>query len=347
VRYKAALMITIGFLSGCRTLGGEGATGDDASSVGFSTNPEEARIITTDIDHFWRAFAEATPMNDVRVYQEEYLGRGTAGLREFTRLKIGNARNLAARVWTHARYYASVRSSTLAIHAEDRQIRENYRRLQALYPEALFPDLYFLIGPMTSGGISTNRGIIVGAELFTETASSPVDELNAWEMSAVRPMDKIPLVVAHELIHFQQRFQKDPETLLERSIAEGSADFLSEIIAGAQINELQHSFGEQHEHVLWNEFRQVMNGKDYSRWLYNGAAFAFGNNSDIRPADMGYYIGYKICQAYYEQAADKKRAIKDIIQIEDFSQFLKESHYELRLAATQAPNIYSRSQSQQ
>ena len=53
-----------------------------------------------------------------------------------------------------------------------------------------------------------------------------------------------------------------------------------------------------------------------------------GEAAKERPADLGYYIGYKICEAYYQNAKDKKQAIKDILGIKDFNQFLKDSGYQ-------------------
>src|SRR6202011_5457692 len=57
-----------------------------------------------------------------------------------------------------------------------------------------------------------------------------------------------------------------------------------------------------------------------------------GDRAKGRPADLGYYIGYKICEAYYRQAADKKAAIKAILEIKDFKEFLKASRYERKFA---------------
>jgi hypothetical protein len=242
-------------------------------------------------------------------------------------LKIGSVNNLVLKIWKHAEYYKSIRSSTRAIRSQEGRIRESFRRLKEIYPEALFPNVYFLIGSMNSGGIATDNGIIIGAELFSKTPSSPLGELNPWEKSVVEPLERIPFVVAHELIHFQQHFTQIPETVLERSIAEGGADFISELIAGGQINELQHKYGEQHEGSLWNEFREAMHGKDLSNWLYNGTTVAAKGDLVERPADLGYFVGYKICQAYYEKSRDKKKAVKDIIAIQDFDQFLEESGY--------------------
>ena len=327
VRNEVVLIFTLSLMVGCKTLSGDGISGGNSWTERVTTNPEEARIITTDIDHFWRAYDEATPRNDLRVYRDEYLRIGSAGLKEFARLKIGNVSNLVLKIWNHANYYASVRSSTRAIHSQDGRIRESFRKLKEIYPEALFPTVYFLIGSMNSGGIATEDEIMIGAELFSKTASSPLDELNPWEKSVVEPLEKIPQVVAHELIHFQQRFTKTPETLLERSLAEGGADFVSEMIAGDQINKMQHEYGERHEAALWREFRDGMYGKDLSHWLYNGGAVAAKGEPIERPADLGYYVGYKICQAFYEKSTDKKKAVKDMLEIQDFDRLLRESGY--------------------
>ena len=46
-----------------------------------------------------------------------------------------------------------------------------------------------------------------------------------------------------------------------------------------------------------------------------------------KPCDLGYYVGYKICQAYYEQAAAKKRAVADLLPATDFAALLDRSGY--------------------
>jgi len=40
------------------------------------------------------------------------------------------------------------------------------------------------------------------------------------------------------------------------------------------------------------------------------------------------FIGYKIAESYYSRAKDKKQAVKDILEIKDFNQFLKASRYD-------------------
>jgi hypothetical protein len=62
-----------------------------------------------------------------------------------------------------------------------------------------------------------------------------------------------------------------------------------------------------------------MNEKDFKGWLYS--------SSPDRPNDLGYWMGYKITKAYYDQAEDKKAAVKEIFRIKNFEKFLEESGY--------------------
>jgi hypothetical protein len=56
-----------------------------------------------------------------------------------------------------------------------------------------------------------------------------------------------------------------------------------------------------------------------SAWLYNHPGTA------ERPADLGYWIGYRITKAYYLNAADKRQALRDIIELKDPKKLLADS----------------------
>ena len=53
-----------------------------------------------------------------------------------------------------------------------------------------------------------------------------------------------------------------------------------------------------------------------------------GDKAVNRPADLGYWVGYKIAESYYKNAKDKKQAVKELLEIKDFSKFLADSRYE-------------------
>jgi hypothetical protein len=68
------------------------------------------------------------------------------------------------------------------------------------------------------------------------------------------------------------------------------------------------SYGRAHADEVKDRFRKEMFAKDWDRWLYNTGAF-------FEAGDMGYYIGYEICKAYYNKSEDKDAAIRDIIRL--------------------------------
>ena len=287
----------------------------------INPDPETAQLITSDIDNFWKAYDAAKPDYCFGVFKREYFDKGSNGLKAFKQARIDQCAFIET-LGSHPRYYASIRESTLKINSMREPIRASFRKLKSLYDNAVFPPVYFLIGCMTSGGTLTDTGLLIGTEMYGKTPNTPEEELDDWHKQVIKPIDVIPHIVAHELIHYQQKYPKGERTLLAEAIKEGSADFIAELISGSHINTHLHIHGNPKERELWEEFKQEMNGKSLNNWLYNGS------QAKDRPADLGYYIGYKICEAYYQNAANKKQAIKDILEIKEFNQFLRASKYD-------------------
>jgi hypothetical protein len=302
-------------VAGCRSVTGGATAG----------TPQTARLITEDIPRFWSAFDSIRSSTD-SIPLRLYLDAGTQGLKDFTSLRWKDAKTLTAMVWPRREYYRSVRSNTLAVASLEPEIRRIYHMLDTLYADASFPDVYFAIGGMSTGGTTSNHGLLIGTELFSRAADSPLSVLTPWQQSVVRPVEILPAIVAHELTHYQQSYRAG-STLLAQSLREGGADFVSQILAGRTINEHLYTYGDLHEREIWVDFSREMNGSDVSRWLYNGGTVTA---TAERPADLGYYVGYRVTQAYYERQADRRQALRDIFTIRDFSQFLAASGYAAR-----------------
>ena len=250
-----------------------------------SDSPDSAKLIASDISLFWDAVDKAPHDSLAEYLQRHYLDRGSFGAREFIPGRIVSAEDLATFVEENRARYDSVRAATLHVTNADAAIRSAFKRLKALYPPAVFPDVYFVIGRFNSGGTSSNHGLIIGAEMYPDPA-------------------RLPAIVSHELIHFQQHYPSP--TLLEHSFMEGTADFIGEMISGMQINNDAYRYGIAHEHELWQDFSAHFDDRNFFPWMY-------GRPTDGRPNDLGYFIGYRIAQAYYDKATDKAKAIRDII----------------------------------
>jgi hypothetical protein len=118
-----------------------------------NTNPEAARIVTSDIGLFWKAYDAARPADDLIVYRDQYLTKGSPGLQAFTRLRIFTPCGLVETIEKHPNYYASIRKSTLKVDSYKERIRASFRRFKALYDSAVFPDVYFLMKDRSSARI--------------------------------------------------------------------------------------------------------------------------------------------------------------------------------------------------
>jgi hypothetical protein len=283
--------------------GGPGDLPLPAPGTPPAPDPEAARFVTSDVALFWEVL-DSTPAQELALGLHcGYLREGTDALRDFIPLRIGSGEALAQAVEVQRERYEAVRESSLAMAALEPEIRATFRALQALYPGAVFPDVHFVMGRFNTGGTISQRGLLIGAEMYPDPSG-------------------VAAIVAHELIHFQQRpIPADQRTLLAQSILEGSADFLAELIWGDHINPQVHAYALPRERALWEEFSQVMHGADVSGWLY-------GDAPGGRPADLGYFFGYRIAEAYFAGAGAGRQAIHDILNITDFAGFLEGSGYD-------------------
>lgn len=297
------------------------AQGDEPRVNG---DPERARFVTADIDNFWRAYDLAAREPDsarrVALYQREYLDRGSPGLKDFIRLRIKSAEDLVAAIARQPKYYAAIRPGTLRVREMEEETREAFRRFEALYPDAVFPDVYFLIGVSNTGGTTSGSGLLIGTEMYGQAPGVPQDELPGWMKAALKPIESLPAIVAHESCHFNQKLPPQ-KTVLDKAIQEGSCDLIGELIAGEIINVPQHAYANPREAELWREFEADMDSTAIRKWFYNGAT------SKDRPADLGYFMGYKIAQAYHAGAADKRQAVREILNVQDYRDFLARSRY--------------------
>ena len=64
-----------------------------------------------------------------------------------------------------------------------------------------------------------------------------------------------------------------------------------------------------------------MQGTKLDGFLYNGGS------SVHRPADLGYFVGYRIAQAHWNQHADKAAALGALLDGRDAEQLLRASGY--------------------
>lgn len=300
-------------------------------------DPKQVKFITTDITNFWKMYdklPKATSEKDtLQIIKTLYLDRASATLQEyFADERRENKRNITQEYLSMLReypnYLASIRRNTESIDKE--KLYEHLVRAKELYPDFKFRDTYFCIGFFNSGGRSmASGGLYIGTEMFALSDDTAMEE---WKGSTwvqfFAPIEDIHNIVLHEQAHFQQLPPTNGErNLLYDAIREGAAVFLVDIVTngegitqGGGIGKSALIYGDAHEEEVWHKFEKDMRGYDQSVWFYNA-------ETEEWPKDMGYYVGYKICRSYYDNAKDKALAVKEILEVTDAEEFLDKSGY--------------------
>lgn len=289
---------------------------------------QSSTISTLDIDQFWEAYDSlATSTDSVATIQRLYLDRRTDGLDQFLKARDFTAPEYVKLIRLFPKFWTSIRSSTLAVKDQIPQIEAVFEEYKRIYPKFKAPKVCFAIGCLRTGGTVRGGYLLIGTEISAADRDTDKSELNNWLKSVLPNDGDVTKMVAHETVHFLQKKSFSQlngylgHRLLMASLIEGAADFIAERAIGQHINKPIHEYGETHEAELWKEFEGIMLENDISNWLYNGT------NAKDRPADLGYYMGYKICESYYAQAEDKSKALIDIIEMKRYKKFLKKSGY--------------------
>lgn len=289
-------------------------------------------IYTTDIDNFWQAYDSVRTTKDttkqLRFIQTLYLDKASDGLKDFIKLREHSAKRHLSNILKFPKYWNSIRQKTLDIKSYTSEIETILEKFKNQYSNYKPPKIYFTIGVLNSGGTISPDKILIGSEIACADKEVDASELNKWLQGVFKLNTNVVAMVAHELGHTQQKSggseANGNSNLLGYCIKEGACDFIAELIY-KPVTSPYMTYGNANEQSLWADFKKVMYGQETINWLYNG------DNAPNGVADLGYFIGYKICKSFYDNAKDKEKALKEIIELtykkKRLNKFLKESKY--------------------
>lgn len=286
------------------------------------TNPDKARLVTTDIHNFWEAYdaVQKDSTKELLLYKTMYFDKASPGLQDYFQSRIYTAEAFVSNQKRKRKFYAAIRANTLMVDEFKGQMKLSFKKLKELYPAALFPNVYFVIGRWSSAGTVSSNGLLIGTDMLSRSDAVPLDELSLWERNNYKSIENLPYIVAHELIHAEQRKMGSDTTTLAACIREGMADFIGELISGKNSNPRLHDFAKGKEKKIWAGFEKDMYCNRSSNWIANS-----NQERPDHPADLGYWTGYQICKAYYEEINNPQQAIYDMLHIKDYKAFLEKS----------------------
>lgn len=77
------------------------------------------------------------------------------------------------------------------------------------------------------------------------------------------------------------------------------------------------TYGKQHEADLRYQFVQEADSPMVAKWF-----LATPDAVTQQPGALSYFIGFRICEAYYAQARDKKQALRTIVGLHHADELL-------------------------
>lgn len=257
-----------------------------------------------DAHAFKQLFNQSTSIHN-QALALEYLSRNSIGQRILGK-RIGGADVLANSINNHRQSYQHAidtclpAASNIEIKAKS-VVAETMAFLKVNLPQ----QISFLFGSNNTGATVGPEHIVLGLEVICQQADT------------VEEAEKILLeYIAHEAIHVAQyqlsKHKTQRFTLLEMSIIEGTADYISDMFidSPALLQQPREHYGKAHHAEIWSQFLTQANSYTFSPWLYSPSTGSM-------PSDMGYWLGKQIAKHYVENAQHREEAIRELLTLED------------------------------
>ena len=309
------------FLTGLLTLSGFA----HAQTVPLTqSNPDSLRVVWADVDRFWRVYDQlptATATADsLAIIQTGYLNPATPGLRAYVEAANATAADFLRAIRTHRTYLNAIRPATLKIGQQRPAMVRAARKLKKAYPAVTFPSLYFAVGKFEVGGSQLGNILYVGAELKCATPAPPLSELPPGMRGGISSVEAVSTVCVHEMLHAHQQLQ-NAQTNLEGALREGAAEYVAFRLTGRLGAANAFTYAKQHEAEVRRQFALEADQPIVAKWF-----LASPNAVAKQPGALGYYVGFRICEAYYKQARDKKAALQTIITLSNMPALTAQGH---------------------
>ncbi len=282
----------------------------------FGQNPEPT-VITSDIDNFWVAYDRITQTKDSAV-QYEYLNnlfieKASPGQRAMMELKRYTPKSYVEVINRYPLFWNSIRANTLRSKTLAAGLKADIAKLKILYPDLKPAKIYFTIGALNSGGTIKDGMVLIGSEIamtdqHTVSSELPDEYKHLKSYFDGNPIGNIAFTNVHEYVHTQQK-TTDGSTLLAQSVLEGVAEFVAVKATGKPSTLAAMAYARANDERIKQRFTAQMFNPFAGFWLYSNAA------NEFNARDLGYYVGYAICEKYYAKTKDKKRSISEMINL--------------------------------
>ncbi len=280
----------------------EAASAEPASSASV--------ILIEDVARFYKIYDATDGRPSVDQLQHDYIDPGSAGLHHLAKIRNVTGATIADALAKRPALYSDARRCMDVLPRVRQRVGVALDNLFRLYPEASVSPVTIVVGrgrPVAVGGPGGD-GVQIGLEALCAVS---------WLNPNVE--DRFVHVIAHEYAHVQQSptLSDEHPTVLQLALVEGGAELVAELTSGSVGYSQFKMSTKGHEREIESEFVGDEGKTDLSNW--------FNNSTLEKPGDLGYWVGYRIAKSYYRHATDKRRALREILQMTDPKAFLAKS----------------------
>ena len=276
----------------------------------------QQEFVTDDITNFWNAFQKITSTKDsshqYQFIRDYYINKATEGLKSLIEVRQYTEKEYIEVINKYPRFWGSIKANTLSVEDLKPEIEADILKLKQAYPNLKPSTIYFTVGAFRTNGTIQDKKVLIGSEMALADSLTVVDELPTRLQSFYQqyhPRQNLAFLCTHEYIHTQQRGMV--ENLLSMCLYEGVAEFVARLVTGKKPASPAIEFGKSNRDQVVKQFvADLFIMSNNYNWLWGE------NKNDFKVRDLGYYIGYEICERYYNSSKDKAKAIKDLIELD-------------------------------
>ncbi len=279
---------------------------------------DNERIITYDIDNFWVAFDKIISTKDsTKQYEfinKMYIEKGSIGLKNIMIARRYTAKSYVDAINNYPLFWKSIKENTLKAKTYSNALESSIEKLKAVYPALKPAKIYFTIGAFRTPGTILDGNILIGSEMAlgddkTIITEFPANMAHLTPYFKSNPSKEVVFLNIHEYVHTQQKGEGGYD-LLSQALYEGIAELVA--VKALDKNSPNNAiiYGKINDKKIKKVFEKEMFSNWYYNWIWNNL------ENEFKTRDLGYYVGYAIAEKYYDNAKDKKAAIKTLIELD-------------------------------
>ncbi len=284
-----------------------------------SKREKEKLVYTQDVDNYWKAYDKIITTKDsvlqLKYLKEEFIDKASIGQKTMFKVRNCTPQEYIENINNYPKFWNSIRENTLKSKGFSSEIENGLQKLKLFYPDFKPAKVYFTVGAFRTGGTAVDSLVIFGVDMQmldeninTSEFEKSLDNVKTFQKT--NPINNVRFTGVHEFIHTQQKsFFK--ESLLVASLYEGVAEFVAEKALGEKSSMEGLEYGKKNTKAIKDQFEIEMFNKTNSYWLWSSMPNKFNQR------DLGYFIGYKIAEKYYNDFdKDKNLVIKKLIELD-------------------------------